>query len=340
MKYLMIMGETVMSEFLKGKRILLLYGRFFHYDQIVKEQLEAFGAIVDLFDARAEINVIEKAYKKINQKYYQKKQIRFHKDIQEKNKNIEYDFVFSNCYLPKDTIMGYHTVFPKSKFILYLDDSVSNTKGVESTFELFDRVVTFDRKDAETFNIGFRPLFFSDIYRRNKNRFKDKVYDICFIGTCHSDRLKIIENIEGICKKTNRTMYHFCYIQSSFMYLYYYVKQSEYRCKKYDYFSTKQMSAEKVAEIMAQSKIVLDIQHPDQTGLTMRTIETLGLGRKLITTNEDIVNYDFYSSNNIAVIDRNNLVLDETFFSDDYEDIPEEIYHKYSISGWIEELFI
>lgn len=45
----------------------------------------------------------------------------------------------------------------------------------------------------------------------------------------------------------------------------------------------------------------------------MRTFESL-VPEKLITTNKEIKKYPFYNSNNIFVIDRNNIQLDENFF--------------------------
>lgn len=48
--------ETINNSCVKGKRILLLYARFFGYDVIVKNKLESLGAEVDLYDARANID--------------------------------------------------------------------------------------------------------------------------------------------------------------------------------------------------------------------------------------------------------------------------------------------
>ena len=72
--------------------------------------------------------------------------------------------------------------------------------------------------------------------------------------------------------------------------------------------------------------------------MTMRTIEILGLKRKLITTNKDIVNYDFYNSNNILVIDRDNPKFDISFIEKPYIELKEEIYKKYSLENWILEI--
>jgi len=90
---------------------------------------------------------------------------------------------------------------------------------------------------------------------------------------------------------------------------------------------------------MKKSKIVIDIQHPNQTGLTMRTIEAIGSYTKILTTNHDIINYDFYNPNNVLIIDRNNPQFDNDFFSKPIVPYEKDLYYKYSIEGWIDFLF-
>ena len=70
----------------------------------------------------------------------------------------------------------------------------------------------------------------------------------------------------------------------------------------------------------------------------MRTIEILGLKRKFITTNKDIVNYDFYNPNNIMVIDREQPQIDFNFFDLPYEELDDNLYNKYSLKNWILEV--
>ncbi|CAC9442957.1 hypothetical protein [uncultured Gammaproteobacteria bacterium] len=43
----------------------------------------------------------------------------------------------------------------------------------------------------------------------------------------------------------------------------------------------------KIADLFKSSKVVLDITHPNQKGLTSRTFEALRSGSKLITNNEN-----------------------------------------------------
>ena len=151
-----------MVENFKGKKILLLYAKFFHYDQIVYRRLKELGAEIDLYDARAELSTSEKTILKIYMGFFHKKLKRYHKDIQERNKNKQYDFIFSNSYLPKETVISYREKFPNARLLLYLDDSVKNTYDVENTFSYYDSVKTFDRSDSLKYKIELRPLYFTN----------------------------------------------------------------------------------------------------------------------------------------------------------------------------------
>lgn len=60
---------------------------------------------------------------------------------------------------------------------------------------------------------------------------------------------------------------------------------------------------------------------------------------KLITTNPNIIHYDFYNPKNILIIDETNINFDTTFFTSPYEPIPENIYINYNLENWIETVF-
>ena len=65
----------------------------------------------------------------------------------------------------------------------------------------------------------------------------------------------------------------------------------------------------------------------------------MGLRKKLITTNKDIVNYDFYTPNNIFVInDVNNFTIPDTFLKTDYLEIAEPIKSNYHIRNWVHNI--
>ena len=76
-----------------------------------------------------------------------------------------------------------------------------------------------------------------------------------------------------------------------------------------------------------------------QQGLTFRVFEAMGFRKKLITTNADIVNYDFYNANNIFVWTEDSKEIPDAFFETDYEELPEEIFKKYSLENWLKTIF-
>ncbi|SFO12937.1 hypothetical protein SAMN05421741_12156 [Paenimyroides ummariense] len=84
------------------------------------------------------------------------------------------------------------------------------------------------------------------------------------------------------------------------------------------------------------TKVVIDISHPNQKGLSMRPYECLGLERKLITNNSEIMKYDFYNPDNIFIInDFDNLNIPNSFLNNPYQKLPKAVAEKYHISNWL-----
>ncbi|MBT2620642.1 lipopolysaccharide core biosynthesis protein rfaS [Chryseobacterium sp. ISL-6] len=87
------------------------------------------------------------------------------------------------------------------------------------------------------------------------------------------------------------------------------------------------------------SKIILDIAHPHQKGLSFRPYEAIGLQKKLITTNQEIVHYDFYNPKNILIIENiGNFNIPQEFITADYEEPAGWIKEKYYIKNWIKTI--
>lgn len=322
---------------IEGKQILLLYAKFFNYDIIVRNKLNEMGAKVDLYDARAELCTLEKAILKVYKGFFYKKLKSYHNRIININSNKKYDIIFTNSYLPRETLVLYRRFFPMAKLILYLDDSVCNTKNIEKTFDYYDSVKTFDRSDARKYNIQLQPLFFEDSYKTSGD-YANK-YDLCFIGTIHSDRLIVISEVEKLCKENNLNFFHYCYLQSNFIYYFYWLTKPEFRKYKKSYFSFQQMSSAEVASVVASSKAILDIQHPLQTGLTMRTIEAIGSRKKILTTNKDVSFYDICNEN-VYIINREEPYFPISFLESPYFELSNEIRFRYSIDGWVLSVFV
>ena len=70
-------------------------------------------------------------------------------------------------------------------------------------------------------------------------------------------------------------------------------------------------------------------------------MECLAYNTKLITTNKDVINYDFYNENNILIVDKIEEIekIDINFFKSPYLELSKEILDKYSFEGFFKEIF-
>ena len=104
-------------------------------------------------------------------------------------------------------------------------------------------------------------------------------------------------------------------------------------------YHPKPIPADDVFNLMRHSVAVLDIQHPTQIGLTIRSLETLATGCKLVTTNQSIQYYDLFDKDSVCIIDRENPVIPSAFFQMNENQCENDVIRKYSIDSWISHIF-
>ncbi|MBE5861855.1 MAG: capsular biosynthesis protein CpsH [Lachnospiraceae bacterium] len=325
---------------ISGKKILFFSPAFFKYENMIADKMCEMGAEVDMYDVRSVTGAFQRALLKISPSIFGNRSLRYYEDIIKDNLHKDYDYILIvKCDMtPISILEKFRTVYPNAKLCLYLWDSISNIPGVLGKLHYFDTLHSFDLNDCEKYsNLKFRPLFFGDQFRKEVKEGNYK-YDISFLGTIHSDRYAVIRQIQKIAEKNNLNCYWFMYLQSKFIFYFYKLIHKEFRGVSAETFSFEKMLASDIAQVVDESRIILDIQHPKQTGLTMRTIEMIGMNKKLITTNDSIKNYDFYNENNICIIDRKNVTLPDNILGGSYIALPDKIYEKYSIKNWILEV--
>ena len=321
-------------------KILFLAPAFFNYEQKIKAKMQRLGMDVAFYDERSVVTAFDRAVLKLFPALYKSRTYKYYDKIIKKHQYDGFNYiVIVKCDMVSEKILQvFRNVFPKAKLCLHLWDSVKNIKGIIPKIPLFDRATSFDRTDCSNIdNLHFRPLFFADDFTAKKDTTNWK-YDLCFCGTTHSDRYEILNKLEVQAKELGLSFYRFEYLQSNFIYWFYKLFNRGFKKARKSDFAFEKKSLSELAEIENSSRVIVDIQHPNQTGLTMRTIEMLGMGKKLITTNADIKNYDFYNPANICVIDRKNPKLDKAFFETPYEKVPDEIYNKYSLEQWVKDV--
>ena len=335
------MDMNLKKNLLSGKKILFFSPAFFGYEDKIVYKMRELGAIVDAYDARSVTKAWEKALLKVDTRIFNRKTEKYYADIYSRVRKTNYDYVlFVKCDMPTERILGnFRRHFKSAIFCLHMWDSIKNIPNIEKKFKYFDYISSFDRVDCQNNpQLNFRPLYYCDQYRKEQRIDDGYEYDLCFIGTIHSDRWEILKEIRKQADNRGLKVFYYPYLQSKFIYWFYKMIKPEFRDTDINEFKFKKISSEEIAEKVDKSKVIIDIQHPGQSGLTIRTIEMMGMNKKLMTTNRDIINYDFYNENNILILDRDNIEVRMDFFENDYQTIGEELYGRYSLESWIEDV--
>lgn len=325
---------------LKGKNILFISPEFFGIDHSIILELEERGANVTWFDERSIKSSFGRALNSISSIFFLVHSYCYYKKRLESIKHtVDVVLVIKGEMISDKIMKMIRGRWPSAHIILYLYDPVENINGIINKIHLYDRVISFEPVDCKKYNFEFRPLF-CDFSNDNANDgAPNHEYDVCFYGTMYGDRFEVIYNIKNFCKEHRLNFYSFCFLRGKFMSIYYYFTNAGYRKLGLNSISYVPKTSVELMDIVKKTNIILDINDRKQQGLTIRTLETLLAGKKMITTNKDIVNYDFYNRNNICVVDRKNITIPISFFDNEYENIDQKILYKYTVKGWIDDVF-
>lgn len=326
---------------LDNKSILLISPTFFGYEKSIKQRLSEVAAKVDYFDERPANTFWSKALVRINRKLLSHHISQYYDSIYESIRNQVYDYVLvvNVEAMPISFLEKVRESNPHSVFLLYMWDSLSNKTHTIDYLSLFDRIYSFDPEDCrKNPNILFRPLFFLNEYARLSYE-QSYEYDFSFVGTAHSDRYALIQKIYNQIQSLGLKSYWYLYLQDLKLFYWNKITNSSFAKAHLHDFQYNALSKNEVLDVVEKSRVIIDIQHPNQIGLTMRVIEILGARRKLVTTNASIKDYEFYLEDNILVIDRENPTISKEFCYTKYQPLDDCIYHKYSLDGWLEDIF-
>ena len=326
---------------LKNKNVLFIAPKYFNYENYIKKSLESMGADVyliyeNLVYFSSTYHYLRKffptIFKKVANNY-------FYKNINKINcEKIDYVLVIRGEFLSVNFISFLRNKYgDKCKFILYQWDSIINNPNAIVISPYFDKCLSFDLSDAKKYSWNYRPLFYIN---RLANPSLEKKYDMLFIGSMHSQRVSIHYLIKKFCE-LNRLKYysHIFSFRIGYFKNKYFLRKKEFIADIDNDVRFSTLSLEECYKLYNTSRILVDYAHPGQSGLTMRTVEALGCGCKMVTNNEAIMSSDFYNPNNIYIYDSTNIDIPLKFIETPYEEIDKEIVRTYSLEYWIDEVF-
>lgn len=239
-----------------------------------------------------------------------------------KLKECDECIIFDQAFSPS-IVEIIKTFNPKVGIHIYLWNPTFKDKSILDKLKkvsAFVHIYSFDKNDCRKYGFTFSPMVY------NFTAFKEKEiefeYDVIFVGYL-KNRVKMLTELYNQLDAVDAN-------------LYFYVLNNVNTTDRVPFQLKKEyLNYDKYRKIMLSSKAVLDIVQDGQIGLTIRTMETICFEKKLITNNKDIVNYDFYDSNNIFVIGVDRLDKLGTFINTPFKKISEEIIREYNFVDWI-----
>ena len=103
------------------------------------------------------------------------------------------------------------------------------------------------------------------------------------------------------------------------------------------FINNQMLSLEKVETIKTMSQCVVDICVKKQTGVSIGVIDTLSRGKKIVTTNKYIKHENFYSLENIFILNKKSIKGLLDFIS--AESVPIDISYL-QIRNWLKKLLM
>ena len=322
------------------KKVLIIMHDFYSYAEAIKQGFLDKGYDVDLyFEQPSAIKYLilrkcERIFK--TQWGYNMFLSYLYNKIKKSKKKYDLLLVIRGNILNEKFINNVKGSFLKdnAKKVYYTWDSFEflNHKGKLGTF--FDKKFSFDPKDVKTDSSwNLLPLFYAKNFDAElKKSCVEKEFDVSCIAGFNEVRYDLLSKIQEANPFLNIKVN--LYINRKLFDLKAKLTPSFNDINK-DWLIFDYLSHKEVAETYLKSKAILDITDEKQSGLSMRSIESVGLMRKLVTNNPYIKEFNIYR--NVHLIDKDNLLIPKEWLNSDFEMLPEERV-KYSLDGWINQL--
>lgn len=244
-------------------------------------------------------------------------------DKEFKDIKFDYSLFFLSQNFSIDLIHHIRNRTECNGMINYQWDGMERYPNAKSYINLFDRFFAFDPADLK-YNLLPATNFYFD---HNLEQCPYE-YDFYFLGGHNDSRCEVIAHFASFAKKMNWNTNIQISCSSVTKFRTYYPNN----VKLFNLNENKSFTEN--LELSKRSKVLLDFVINEHKGLSFRTFEALGHDKKLITTNKEIIKYDFYHPNNIFILD-NNFDDIPKFLDKPYHHIDPKIKEKYSFGNWI-----
>lgn len=287
-----------------GARALVVSPAFFGYENDIVAELERQGYMTQFVDERPSNRAVVRAVLRVRKDVIKRRIDRHFRRVLAALDGTNFDVVvvIKGEVLPRWFLQALRARNPGAEYIFYAFDAIENSPNCLDLLDLFDHLVSFDRRDVRCNpGFGYLPLFYAPEFRPLAFRDREKSHRLTFIGTLHSGRYRFVHSLFG----PDGRDFAFFFVQARWYFALTKYVTGENRHVSWREVSFEPLSRERIASIFRDSKAVLDMQRPGQSGLTMRTFEVLASGSILVTSNDAIRQEPFYHPDRVIVLPEN-----------------------------------
>lgn len=202
---------------------------------------------------------------------------------------------FSACQIPLKVLEAYKKMWKNLKYVLLYADGTTMPSTIYVNFlrgqtGLFDRMYTFDAKDAKNLGMQYCNTYYSKCLDETGIQIQNDLY---FCGVADESRHDAISSVFSDCKKNGVSLDADIKVQ--------YGNINDFSgARSLTHFLPYKENIRR----MLHARCILDIVKPGHTGLSLRIFEAVNYNRKLLTNNKSILNFPYYDSRYMQYFER------------------------------------
>ncbi len=174
----------------------------------------------------------------------------------------------------------------KTRKILYFWNMINGERlKLTKKFFLFDKVFSFSAHDCKKYNMRYMPLMAYNILDNIKLPIEQK-YDFFFLGYLKQRKEQILKLITKL---------------NDFKCKFVIISNEKFNNNDLIEFRNTRLNYEEYINLLSQTKCIIDISNENQDGFTLRMAEAFCYNKKIITTNKNVIESDFYDDSRILL---------------------------------------
>ena len=301
-----------------------LYKEGYDLEILFKEQFKQFR----LTFLQKIINIICRVFFKVNNYPIKADEENFKNFCKKSLKNLpqkkfDYCLIIRGDLIPEFVIKHARSI--SNKMVDYQLDGLSVSSKILDYHKNFDRIFVFDPEDVKRYP-SFNLVFLPNCYFGETDFTQPSEIDLLYIGQFIEKRHQQLSSIHNYLEsqQMHYSSYTSLYQGRDFIPLHHKILHHK--------IST---TYQENIDFVKKSKTLIDFKRDEHDGLSLRFFEAIQYGKKIITDNFSVKNYDFYHPNNIFVTNYVNLEGLVDFLQSPYQSLPSELVEKYSFKNWI-----